>query len=151
MNQELITQTQAEANNPGQWSVKDEKLRITYKNSEESVLFEDTASISYLKVNKPRWIFSVIGAFVGFGLMLVGLFGSQDVDLSTNMMALFIPYIIGTVFSLVMKNKYDNVAVETRGGKIIRFSVKENTGKSIMEQIEEEKRNWEISKKNQAI
>ena len=26
----------------GQWSVKDEKLRITYLDSEESVLFEDT-------------------------------------------------------------------------------------------------------------
>ena len=63
------------------------------------------------------------------------------------MIAFFIPWAIGMVMAFAMKIKYDNVAIETRGGKIIRFSVETGKGKSIMEQIEDEKRKWEISKK----
>ena len=63
------TQTQIEekVKRYGQWSVVGEKLRISYKDSEESVLFEDTASISYLKVSLPDVKY-------GFYAIAIGIF-----------------------------------------------------------------------------
>ena len=127
----------------GLWSVKDEKLRITYKDSEESVLFEDTSSISYLKISNPNplYIFGgiVIGCVLGFS--------NIDSDMGLVMSLMIGPMILGFILAYSNPIKFDNIAVETRGGKIIRFSVDSGDGKSIMEQIEEEKRKWEMNKK----
>jgi|TARA_B110000091_G_C13431373_1_gene316178 hypothetical protein len=62
------------------------------------------------------------------------------------MFLLFGPFLFGLILTFTNKIKYDNVAIETRGGKIIRFSVSTGEGKGIMEQIEEEKRKWEMNK-----
>ena len=143
MNPQIAEAAQARAKRYGQWSVKEEKLRIIFKDSEESVLFEDTSSISYLKIESPNILLIILGSIVGFILM----FTTDMLDFTTMMIAFFIPWAIGMVMAFAMKIKYDNVAIETRGGKIIRFSVETGKGKSIMEQIEDEKRKWEISKK----
>ncbi len=130
----------------GQWSVKDEKLRITYNDSEESVLFEDTSSISYLMISNPNPLYFILSFLIGFGLSFGGiLFGG--IDVSFLIFFFLCTASIGLILTYKNKIKFDNIAVETRGGKIIRFSVDYGKGKSIMEQIEEEKRKWEMNKK----
>ena len=130
----------------GQWSVKDEKLRITYNDSEESVLFEDTSSISYLMISNPNPLYFSLSLLIGFGLSFGGiLYGG--IDVSFLVFFFLCTTSIGLILTYKNKIKFDNIAVETRGGKIIRFSVDYGKGKSIMEQIEEEKRKWEMNKK----
>ena len=144
MNPEIAAAAQAREKRYGQWSVKDEKLRITFKDSEESVLFEDTASISYLKISNPNPLY-IIGGFILGCILGFGNIDSGEVGLV--MFLLFGPIILGVILGFSNKIKFDNVAVETRGGKIIRFTVDPGDGKAAMEQIEEEKRKWEQSKK----
>jgi len=143
MNPEIAAAAQARAKRYGQWSVKDEKLRITFKDSEESVLFEDTSSINYLKVENPNFLYMILGFVIGIILMV----NSDTSDFAMMMGVFLIPFGISAFIAWVNKIKYDNVAIETRGGKIIRFTVEAGKGKSIMEQIEDEKRKWEQSKK----
>jgi len=128
----------------GHWSVKDEKLRITYKDSEESVLFEDTSSISYLKISNPNPLYMILGFILG---CILGFGNIDSGSVGLVMFLMFLPIILGVILAFTNKIKFDNIAVETRGGKIIRFSVDSGEGKSIMEQIEEEKRKWEMNKK----
>jgi len=137
---------QMTAKRSGQWSVKDEKLRITFKDSEESVLFEDTSSISYLKASDPNVLYMVGGMLLAFVLLFFcwpSLYG----DIGLAMTISLGPIILGLILAFSNKIKFDNVAIETRGGKIITFSVDAGQGKRIMEQIEDEKRKWEQSKK----
>lgn len=129
----------------GTWSVVDEKLRITYKDSEQSVLFEDTASISYLKIATSNPMYLFLGLFGGAGLFIFIALVKENLGLGFFVWAA--SFAIGLILMFVKKIKYDNVSIETRGGKIIRFSVDFGDGKSIMEQIEEEKRKWSESRK----
>jgi hypothetical protein len=46
----------------------------------------------------------------------------------------------------IFKIEFDNVIVETRGGKIIAFSVDFETARVEMDHIENAKRDWESSK-----
>ena len=142
MNSEIAAAAQARAKRYGQFSVKDEKLRITFKDSEESVLFEDTSSINYLKVENPNFLYMFLGFVIGIILMV----NSGTSDFAMMMGVFLIPFGISILIALGNKIKYDNVAIETRGGKIIRFTVEAGKGKTIMEQIEEEKRKWEMNK-----
>ena len=143
MNPEIAAAAQARAKRYGQWSVKDEKLRITFKDSEESVLFEDTSSINYLKVENPNFLYMILGFVIGIILMV----NSDTSDFAMMMGVFLIPFGLSIIIAFGKKIKYDNVAIETRGGKIIRFTVEAGKGKTIMEQIEEEKRKWEMNKK----
>ena len=143
MNPEIAAAAQARAKRYGQWSVKDEKLRITFKDSEESVLFEDTSSINYLKVENPNFLYMILGFVIGIILMV----NSDTSDFAMMMGVFLIPFGLSIIIAFGKKIKYDNVAIETRGGKIIRFTVEAGKGKTIMEQIEEEKRKWEKNKK----
>ena len=130
--------------NYAEWSVADDKIRVTYENMESSVLFEDTASISYIKITNADLRYTFGGFFLG---MVLGLgFGlSGDLPLGLTMFLLFGPMILGIILGY-NKEKFDSVNIETRGGKIISFAVSEGRGKSIMEQIEEAKRKWEMNK-----
>ena len=143
MNPEIAAAAQARAKRYGQWSVKDEKLRITFKDSEESVLFEDTSSISYLKISNPNPLYMFGGIVIGCVL------GFNNIDSGPGLfMSLMIgPMVLGFILAWSNRIKFDNVAVETRGGKIIRFTVDSGDGKTTMDQIEEDKRKWEQSKK----
>ena len=143
MNSEIAAAAQARAKRYGQFSVKDEKLRITFKDSEESVLFEDTSSINYLKVENPNFLYMILGFVIGIILMV----NSDTSDFAMMMGVFLIPFGLSIIIAFGNKIKYDNVAIETRGGKIIRFTVEAGKGKTIMEQIEEEKRKWEMNKK----
>jgi len=141
-NPQIAAAAQQRVKRYGQWSVQGEKLRITYKDSEESVLFEDTASISYLKISNANPLYIIGGFILGF---ILG-FGNTDSG-NIAIFLLFGPIILGVILGFSNKIKYDNVAVETRGGKIIRFTVDSGYGKTTMEQIEEDKRKWEMNKK----
>ena len=53
----------------------------------------------------------------------------------------FIGFFIYAYYMVFTKRiKYDNVVIETRGGKIITFSVDPGKGKDVMEKIEDDKR-----------
>jgi len=131
--------------NDGTWSVQDEKLRISYQNGQESVLFEDTASISYkcLDNSSPNPLYLGLGIFIGIIIMFatdVEDFGIA-IDIGCVILGAWMAY------QNPLGGKFDNVAIETRGGKIICFSVAPQQGQAIMEQIEAEKRKWESTKK----
>jgi VIT1/CCC1 family predicted Fe2+/Mn2+ transporter len=144
-NPQMTAAVEARVKKYGQWSVKEEKLRIIYDDSEESVLFEDTSSISYLKVENINPLYMFGGILLGCILGIVSMTSGDDVGLGMILMVGIM--ILGFILAYTNKIKYDNVAIETRGGKIIRFSVDTGKGKDIMEKIEEEKRKWETSKK----
>ena len=127
--------------NDGTWSVQDEKLRITYQNGQESVLFEDTASISYKCHSNPNPLYIGLGVFLGIIILVATEF--EDFGIAIDIGCI----IIGAWMAYQNPVAFDNVAIETRGGKIICFSVGAQQGKGIMEQIEAEKRKWESTKK----
>ena len=109
----------------------------------ESVLFEDTASISCMNCERYRNRYTLIGILIGFIVFCMTI--SSDGMIAGS--AIIICTIIGAIISFSNKLKWDNVNIETRGGKIIQFSVEAGKGNAIMEQIEEEKREWEKRKK----
>jgi hypothetical protein len=77
---------------------------------------------------------------IGFGLMVIS-------DFSMDMLYLGIGIIVlGIILMFIFKIEFDNVIVETRGGKIIAFSVDFETARVEMDHIENAKRDWESSK-----
>ena len=119
----------------GTYNLNDGKIRINYESGTESVLFEDVSSLSWKACSRPNNVYYLlmIPGFLCLGLMETSLplaFG--------GCIAFFI-----LAYYMVAKNpiKWDDVVIETRGGKIISFSVDSNKGKEVMEKIEEDKRN----------
>jgi hypothetical protein len=110
---------------------------------ESSVLFEDTASISYVKVKYAdnRYAFGgiLLGIVIGFGFV-------DAIPAGLYVILIICPLILGLILGYD-KVRFDCVNIETRGGKIISFAVSEGRGKDIMEQIEDAKRVWEEQKK----
>jgi len=130
--------------NYGEWSATDDKIRVTYENMESSVLFEDTASISYIKIKREDSRYGIGGIILGIILGL-GFLNSYIPTVLKCTLGLG-PVILGITIGY-NKLKYDAVNIETRGGKIISFAVSEGRGKGIMEQIEDAKRSWEKQNK----
>ena len=145
----IMTQTPVinpmDARNDGTWSVQDEKLRISYENGQESVLFEDTASISYEchYSSTPNGLFAGLGFVIGIILLIAT--DAEDFGIAIDFGCIILG--VWMAYQNPIVNSYDNVAIETRGGKIICFSVAYQQGQGIMEQIEAEKRKWESAKK----
>ena len=130
--------------NYGEWSAADDKIRVAYENMESSVLFEDTASISYIKIKREDSRYGIGGIILGVVLGLA--VASSDIPTGLKVFIWVGPPILGAIIGY-NKLKYDNVNIETRGGKIISFAVSEGRGKGIMEQIEDAKRSWEKQNK----
>jgi hypothetical protein len=127
----------------GTWSVKGEKIRVLYSDSEESVLFEDTSSIGYLKCSKPNEKYIILGYTISISCTIYYFMNPEMFELFYG---IFGAFILGLILGYMNKIHFDNVSIETRGGKIIHFSVEQGQGSNIMDQIEDEKSKWEESK-----
>lgn len=115
---------------PGKPSIEDDKVRITYENGKSSVLFEDISSISYesFDFNSPNWFMVILGV-VGF----VAGIASKSVPVAAGCL-------IVIAYGYYKYDQFDNVIIETRGGKQIVFSLDKNYGEKIVNQIEKRKR-----------
>lgn len=121
----------------GTYSIVDNKIRINYNNGTDSVLFEDISSISFKSI-------SYANILLAFGCSLLGLVisfsGSFSDKTDIGILGILI-IIIGLVLAFVFKNEYDNIIIETRGGKLIVFTVDHGSGKKYIDKIEEDRRN----------
>ena len=127
--------------NPGKYSFDDNKLRISNLEGTSSVLFEDISSISYKSnsMNNLKWV--LIGFIIS---IILSIFGGYNHSYSTVVFGMIV--LIGfTVYSFIDKLKWDDVTVETRGGKLLSYSVDFGQGENQVEEIEKLKR--EITQK----
>jgi len=121
--------------NVGEYSLVHDKIRVKYETGTESVLFEDVSSLSWESDNRSNGLYLI---FMIPGLFCVGLAETSALLATWGMIAFFI---LAFVLTIINKIYWDNVIIETRGGKIISFSVDAGEGAAVMEKIEEDKRN----------
>jgi hypothetical protein len=127
--------------NPGKYSFDDNKLRISNLEGTSSVLFEDISSISFKSnsMNNLKWVF--IGFIISMFFIILGGYNDSIPTIVFGMIV-FIGFII---YSFMDKIRWDDVTVETRGGKLLSYSVDFGHGENQVEEIEKLKR--EITKK----
>ena len=127
--------------NPGKFSFEDNKLRISNLEGTSSVLFEDISSISFKSnsMNNLKWVF--IGFIISMFFIILGGYNDSIPTIVFGMIV-FIGFII---YSFMDKIRWDDVTVETRGGKLLSYSVDFGHGENQVEEIEKLKR--EITKK----
>jgi hypothetical protein len=127
--------------NPGKFSFEDNKLRISNLDGISSVLFEDISSISYKSnsMNNLKWF--LIGFVISYLFMILGS-TNDSIPVILLGMVVGIGFII---YSFMDKIKWDDVTVETRGGKLLSYSVNYGQGENQVEEIEKLKR--EITQK----
>lgn len=114
----------------GTISFLDNKVRINYSDGTDSVLFEDISSISYKSIDLPNVLVFFLCLILG---MAISIFAS-------NLYLLIPSCIVAIILMFVLRIKFDNVIIETRGGKLLYYSVIYGQGKEQMELIETEKR-----------
>jgi hypothetical protein len=127
--------------NPGKFSFEDNKLRISNLDGISSVLFEDISSISFKSnsMNNLKWV--LIGFLISIVLSILGGYNNSIPTIVFGMIVM-IGFII---YSFMDKIKWDDVTVETRGGKLLSYSVDFCQGENQVEEIEKLKR--EITQK----
>jgi len=142
MTQPVEPQTPAQRND-GSYDILDgNKLRISTASGQQSVLFEDIASLGYNRMtltvagdNHGTGLFFFIGGIImGFVLMF-----NWDFLYGLGIGA------VVTIIGVILLNQtnqiyWDRITVETKGGKIIAFDVDDGVGKGKIDEIETEKR-----------
>lgn len=113
----------------------DNKVRVNYGDGVESVLFEDISSLSYKSINQPNPLIGLLMGLIGGLFFFLPMF----TDMNTGLCIILGIGVIALSFFL-FRIQFDNVIVETRGGKLLVFSVEFGKGQNQMEMIEEEKR-----------
>jgi hypothetical protein len=127
--------------NPGKFSFEDNKLRISNLDGISSVLFEDISSISYKSNSMNDLKMVLIGFVICIFFTIIGsMNNSVPIILFGGVcMTGFV------IYSFMNKIKWDDVTVETRGGKLLSYSVDFGHGEKQVEEIEKLKR--EITQK----
>jgi hypothetical protein len=121
----------------GTYSIVDNKIRISYNNGTDSVLFEDISSISFKSISIVNLLLSISCSVLGGIISFSGSFSGKT---EIGILGILI-IIIGLILGFVFKNEYDNIIIETRGGKLIVFTVDHGSGKKYIDKIEEDRRN----------
>ena len=121
--------------------MENKKMSVTTTTGQHSVLFEDIASTSYNTItgdpefkikNKPA-------VFGGCAAIFLGIVTAEQLEgvagflIVAGIIALFIGY-------KKEEKTWDNVTIETRGGKTVTYSVDLGLGKVDMDAIEEARR-----------
>ena len=128
--------------NPGKVGFLDNKLRIEFKltNSTESILYEDISSMSSSKVWGANMLYILLG-FIFFIITNIIAFSVGDSEAAPVIAVIGVAgTVAGFILSIIFKKIWDDVVVETRGGKQVRFSVPEGKGIETVDSIENEKR-----------
>lgn len=119
------------------YSIIDNKIRISYNNGTDSVLFEDISSISFKSISYVNILLAFSCSVLGIIISFSGSFsGKPDIGILG-----IIIIIIGIILAFIFKIEYDNIIIETRGGKLIVFTVDHGSGKKYIDKIEEDRRN----------
>jgi len=127
--------------NPGKFSFEDNKLRISNLDGISSVLFEDISSISFKSNSIPNVKWVLIGFLIGIVLEILGF----NINSNPTVFFGFIVIVGFIIYSFMDRIKWDDVTVETRGGKLLSYSVDLGKGENQVEKIEKLKR--EITQK----
>jgi hypothetical protein len=122
----------------GNYSISENKVRINYDDGTDSVLFEDIASISVKTITFQNTLLLLLFLAIGFLILIFGVFRAS---LFLSLLALCL-FIVGIILAFAFPKRFDNVIIETRGGKLIVFSVDDGDGYMHMEIIENEKRKF---------
>ena len=132
-----------ETRNDGSYALEMEnkKMSVSTNTGQHSVLFEDIASTSYNRItgkaewkikNKPAFFGGCAAIFIGFGT------GEQLENLAGF---IIVSGIIALFIGAKKEEKiWDNVTIETRGGKTVTYSVDVGQGTVDMDAIEEARR-----------
>ena len=121
----------------GTVSFNDNKVRISYNNGSESVLFEDISSIGYRELKGGHVYVFLAGLVIATISFLILVFYQQYI---LSFFVFLILIVLSTILSYIFAFKWDNIQIETKGGKILEYSVPEGKGKDQMELIENKKR-----------
>ena len=120
--------------------MENKKMSVTTTTGQHSILFEDIASTSYTKVTgEPEMkIKNQTALIIGVIAFILGVVLSDQGELGG---ILIVGGIIALFFGYGKEKKiWDDVTVETRGGKTVTYSVDLGLGKVHMDAIEEARR-----------
>jgi len=121
----------------GNVTFNDDKLRVNYTNGTESVLFEDIASISYRLRSVAHPLYMIGGSLIGMTLLILSMFqGPSGLLFYSGLIVI----LVGFIIAFSAKLYWEDVDIETTGGKIIYYSVDKGNGANQMEKIENAKR-----------
>ena len=124
----------------GSVSFTDDKIRVSYAGAtggQQSVLFEDVSSIEVKTQKIPNLLLICVIIGISFFIGTILMF-NDSIELGGGLMVVgaIIAYIIGSQNTI----NWDDVIIETRGGKLIEYSVNEGEGGEQMQLIEDAKR-----------
>lgn len=122
-------------NQPKSYLFLEDKIRVEYKNGLDSILFEDISSISTLEISKKQPIYILYGFICG--IIFNNLYSKFNNEILKTLGSLL--FLLGIILTFVLKKKFENVIIESKGGKLLVFSVKPGEGKGIVNEIEEKK------------
>tara|TARA_B110000503_G_scaffold2337_1_gene3093 strand:- start:248 stop:661 length:414 start_codon:yes stop_codon:yes gene_type:complete len=130
--------------NKGNYSFEDNntKIKVSTSGGQQSLLFEDIASIGYQRMSFTTNPHSNKGCFIWVAGFVVGMIAIVAFNSFVGMFLVYIiAGIVGVVFRLKSENVYfDRISIETKGGKIIPFDVPDGTAQKEVEIIENKKR-----------
>jgi len=121
--------------------MENKKMSVSTTTGQHSVLFEDIASTSYNRITgEEEWkIKNKPAVFGGGAAIFLGIVTAEQLEgvagflIVAGIIALFIGY-------KKEEKTWDNVTIETRGGKTVTYSVDLGQGKVDMDAIEEARR-----------
>jgi uncharacterized membrane protein len=119
----------------GNYRLDGDRIRVTYsEGGTDSVLIDEIASVSLTPISVPNPLVMLICVFIACLVFFVGFLA--------GFLAILAGIVVGAVLMIINSTKYENVGIETMGGKIIYFTLELGKGHQAMEDIENIKRNY---------
>jgi len=138
-----IEKKEIEKRNDGSYALdsQNKKMSVTTQTGEHSVLFEDIASTSYnvVKGEAELKLKNKTVLYIGLVAIFLGIVFAEEMGSLAGFL------LIGGGIAIFMAYKkeekeWEDVTVETRGGKRVKYSVDLGQGKVDMDAIEEARR-----------
>jgi uncharacterized membrane protein YfcA len=130
-------------NNKGSYTFVENstKIKVTTSNGQDSVLFEDIASIGWTRekvISNPNLVLGVIICSLS---PILGVFIGTNTSAEAGWIIFILALLIGLWMIVKTKTDFFNkISVETKGGKIISFDVLDGTASKQVDKIEDAKR-----------